>query len=108
MERPWESQETDLDVALLEERPCFVVLINDEDHTYQYVVELLTRVCGLAKNQAFKCAVEVDLAGRTLVYRGSREKCQEVCDKIKSYGPDHRLLHSMSSMHAEVEGASND
>lgn len=105
MEQYSEKFEQHEDVALLEERPCFVVLLNDEEHTYQYVVEVLTKVCELNKDQAFRCAVEVDLSGRTIVYRGSREKCEAVCQKIKTYGPDHRLLHSMGSMNAEVEGA---
>lgn len=96
----------DSEVAVLEDRPCFVVLLNDEEHTYQYVVEVLTNVCKLSKEQAFRCAVEVDLSGRTIVYRGSKEKCNQICEQIKNYGPDHRLLHSMGSMNAEVEGSS--
>lgn len=92
----------DTDVAVQYERPACVILFNDEDHTYQYVVEVLTKICKLNKNQAFKCAVEADLRGRTVVFRGSKEESNKVCEQIKNYGPDHRLLHSMSSMNAEV------
>jgi ATP-dependent Clp protease adaptor protein ClpS len=91
--------------AILEEtqKQCLVILLNDEEHTYHYVVELLTKVCGLNKTQAFRCAVEVDLTGRTPVFRGSREKCELIKQKIEAYGPDHRLTHSSSSMRAEVQ-----
>src|SRR5690606_28586750 len=49
-------------------RDCKVVLFNDEEHTYDYVVEMLTHTCRLARTEAFRCAVEVDLTGRTIVF----------------------------------------
>jgi len=80
-----------------------VVLYNDEDHTYEYVVEMLTKCSKLSKDQAFKCTVEVDLTGRSVVHYGSKEQCQAVRDKINSFGADHRMLKSTGSMNSEVE-----
>jgi len=80
-----------------------VVLFNDENHTYDYVVEMLTKCCKLSKDAAFRCAVEVDLTGRTIVYNGTHDDCILVMNKIVEYGPDHRLPHSFSSMNAEVQ-----
>lgn len=80
-----------------------VILYNDEDHTYDYVVELLVKVCKLSRQQAFCCAVEVDLAGRTTVFYGNEENCRRISAQINSYGPDHRLLRSRGSMRSEVE-----
>jgi ATP-dependent Clp protease adaptor protein ClpS len=85
-------------------RACKVVLHNDEEHTYDYVVEMLTHACDLSREKAFRCAVEVDLTGRTIVFYGSRAACNGVVSKIHAYGPDHRLPQSMSSMKAEVQG----
>lgn len=84
-------------------RDCKVVLFNDEEHTYDYVVEMLTHACRLARAEAFRCAVEVDLTGRTIVFYGTRAACAQVVGKIRAYGPDHRLPQSMGSMKAEVE-----
>ena len=81
-----------------------VILWNDDDHTYDYVVEMLTSVCKLSKENAFRCAVEVDLTGRTTVRYGSRDDCSATCRQIRAYGPDHRLPQSMGSMNAEVQG----
>lgn len=81
-----------------------VVLFNDEEHTYDYVVEMLTQVCDLSRENAFRCAVEVDLTGRTVVRYGSRPECDATCSRILSYGPDHRLPQSMGSMKAEIQG----
>ncbi len=84
--------------------PFKVVLFNDEEHTYDYVVEMLTQVCKLSRENAFRCAVEVDLTGRTIVYYGSHTECGAVCARILVFGPDHRLPQSMGSMNAEVQG----
>src|SRR3954466_4879746 len=83
--------------------PSKVVLFNDEEHTYDYVVEMLTHVCKLSKDNAFRCAVEVDLTGRTVVYYGPQGNCESTCARVLSYGPDHRLPQSMGSMNAEVQ-----
>ncbi len=80
-----------------------VVLFNDEEHTYDYVVEMLTSACKLSRENAFRCAVEVDMSGRTIVFYGSRNDCEGVCSKIIVYGPDHRLPQSMASMNAVVQ-----
>ena len=86
------------------ERACKVILYNDEEHTYDYVVEMLCHACGLTREKAFRCAVEVDLAGRTTVYFGARPACDRVADRIRAYGPDHRLPQSMTSMRCDVQG----
>lgn len=80
-----------------------VVLFNDEEHTYDYVVEMLTSVCKLSRENAFRCAVEVDMTGRTIVFYGTRNDCEAVCSKVLSFGPDHRLPQSMASMNAETQ-----
>jgi len=85
------------------QRTSKVVLFDDEDHTYDYVVEMLTRCCEMSKDAAFYCALEVDMTGRTIVYYGDFDSCKTVCNKILTYGPDHRMPHSMSSMNAEVQ-----
>jgi ATP-dependent Clp protease adaptor protein ClpS len=80
-----------------------VVLFDDEDHTYDYVVEMLTHCCEMPRDKAFACAFEVDMTGRTIVFYGDTEACKTVCRKILTYGPDHRLPRSMGSMNAEVQ-----
>jgi ATP-dependent Clp protease adaptor protein ClpS len=80
-----------------------VVLFNDEEHTYDYVVEMLTSACKLSREIAFRCAVEVDMSGRTIVFYGTRNDCEAVSGKILAYGPDHRLPQSMTSMNSEVQ-----
>lgn len=95
------SVETDTRTKVL--RNWRVILYNDEDHTYDYVVEMIVTVCGLAREQAFRCAVEVDLTGRTTVFYGKEEDCRRISAKINTWGPDHRLLRSRGSMNSAIE-----
>jgi ATP-dependent Clp protease adaptor protein ClpS len=91
------------EVESLTQRKWKVVLYNDEDHTYDYVLELLTTVCKMSREQAFKCAVEVDITGRTIVWYGTLQSSQDICAQILQYGADYRLPRSLHSMDAGVE-----
>ena len=83
--------------------PLFkVVLFDDNEHTYDDVVEMLVDCCGLSRESAFRCAVEVDLAGKTTVFYGPLEACRKCCEKIHAYGADPRLPRSSGSMNAQV------
>src|ERR1700675_174039 len=82
-----------------------VILLNDEDHTYDYVVEMLQKVFGFSEATAFSHAVEVDTKGTTILITCELEKAEHKRDLIHSYGADWRLPRSMGSMAAVVEPA---
>lgn len=44
-----------------------VVLLDDDLHTYDYVVEMLQKLFLFSESEAFQHALEVDTAGRTVV-----------------------------------------
>jgi len=100
----WESQGASVTETEARVQKNFkTVLFNDETHTYDYVVEMLTKSCELSTETAFRCAVEVDLTGKTVVFYGGHEACLLMAHKIVAFGPDHRLPHSLQSMQAEVQ-----
>ena len=82
-----------------------VILLNDEDHTYDYVVEMLTKIFAMSEATAFGHAVEVDTKGTTIVLTCELGKAELKRDQIHAYGPDWRLPRSMGSMAAIVEPA---
>lgn len=84
-------------------RQSKVVLFDDDEHTYDYVVEMLVACCALSRESAFRCAVEVDLCGRTTVFYGTASECRLRRDRIHDYGADPRLPRSRGSMKAEVQ-----
>jgi ATP-dependent Clp protease adaptor protein ClpS len=90
-----------------EERvPLFnVVLLDDNDHTYDYVVEMLSKIFLLPAEVAFQHAVEVDTTGRTVVMTCERDQAEFGRDQIHGYGADPRMPRSKGSMRALVEPA---
>jgi len=82
-----------------------VILLNDEDHTYDYVVEMLSKIFKISETTAFAHAVEVDTKGTTIVLTCELSKAELKRDQIHTYGPDWRLPRSMGSMAAVVEPA---
>ena len=82
-----------------------VVLLDDEDHTYEYVVEMLMRLFRHAREMSWKMAWEVDHRGRSVVFTTNKEQAEHKRSQIQSYGADRRLLRSKGSMSAVVEKA---
>jgi ATP-dependent Clp protease adaptor protein ClpS len=84
-----------------------VILLNDDDHTYDYVIEMLTKIFGFSESKALSHAVEVDTNGTTILLTCELEKAEHKRDLIHSYGPDWRLPRSLGSMAAIVEPAAS-
>jgi ATP-dependent Clp protease adaptor protein ClpS len=82
-----------------------VVLLDDDDHTYDYVIEMLTKIFLLPTELAFGHAVEVDTTGRTIVMTCELEQAEFGRDQIHGYGADPRMPKSRGSMKAVVEPA---
>ncbi len=82
-----------------------VVLLDDNDHTYDYVMEMLQKILIFSLDQAYRHAEEVDRCGRTTVITCELPAAEFARDQIRAYGPDWRLERSMGSMSAEIEPA---
>ncbi|MDQ6707192.1 MAG: ATP-dependent Clp protease adaptor ClpS [Acidobacteriota bacterium] len=82
-----------------------VVLLDDDDHTYDYVIEMLQKVFVFTVEEAFRHAEEVDSKGRTVVVTCELPQAEFGRDQILAYGPDWRLSRSKGSMSANVEPA---
>jgi ATP-dependent Clp protease adaptor protein ClpS len=82
-----------------------VVLLDDNDHTYEYVIEMLQTIFVFTVDQAFRHAEEVDRCGRTVLITCELAQAEFARDQIQSYGPDPRLVRSAGSMSAVVEPA---
>jgi ATP-dependent Clp protease adaptor protein ClpS len=77
--------------------------LDDDDHTYDYVVEMLCKLFVLSPESAFQKAVEVDSTGRTIVITCELQQAEFGQIQIHSYGPDPRMPKSRGSMRATVE-----
>ncbi len=82
-----------------------VVLLDDDDHTYDYVIEMLQKIFVFTLAEAFQHAQEVDLRGRTVLITCELKEAEFARDQVQMYGPDWRLPQSKGSMAALVEPA---
>lgn len=82
-----------------------VVLLNDDDHTYEYVIEMLGKLFGHEPEKALRMALEVDVTGRVIVDTTTKERAELKQEQVHGYGADPRLPRSKGSMTAEIEPA---
>jgi ATP-dependent Clp protease adaptor protein ClpS len=82
-----------------------VVLLNDDDHTYEYVIQMLGELFGHPPPKAFLMADEVHHTGRVIVYTTYKEQAEFKRDRIHAYGADPRLARCKGSMSAIIEPA---
>lgn len=85
--------------------PFNVILLNDDDHTYEYVIEMLHVVFGHPLETGFAMAREVDSRGRVIVLTTHKEKAELKRDQIHAYGLDPRIDGCRGSMSAIIEPA---
>src|ERR1700741_4472799 len=80
-----------------------VVLLDDNDHTYDYVIEMLQKIFIFTLDQAYRHAEEVDRCGRTVLITCELPQAEFARDQIHAYGADWRLPRSQGSMAGGVE-----
>jgi ATP-dependent Clp protease adaptor protein ClpS len=89
-----------------EKSPLYrVVLLDDDDHTYDYVIEMLQKIFIFTAEQALRHAQEVDAMGRTVLITCELPEAEFARDQVQIYGRDWRLPRSKGSMSAIVEPA---
>ena len=54
------------------------VLLDDDDHTYDYVVGMLHAIFGYPQIKCFFLTREVDSVGRVIVFRGAKKDAESV------------------------------
>ena len=85
--------------------PYHVILLNDDDHTYEYVIVMLQVLFGHTRETGYQMAKEVDSTGRVIVLTTSKEHAELKQDQIHAFGPDPVLPRSQGSMSAVIEPA---
>lgn len=80
-----------------------VVLLDDDDHTYDYVIEMLQKIFIFSAEQALRHAQEVDSTGRTPLITCELPEAEYARDQIHGYGADWRMPRSKGSMSAVLE-----
>ena len=85
--------------------PYNVVLLDDNDHSYEYVIFMLKEVFGHPVSKGLLMAREVDSTGRVIVATTHLEEAELKRDQVQSFGPDPLIPRCKGSMSATIEPA---
>ncbi|NCA11363.1 ATP-dependent Clp protease adaptor ClpS [bacterium] len=85
-----------------------VVLWNDDDHTFDYVIRMLGKLFGHPPETGLRLAREVDATGRVVVLTTTKEHAELKRDQIHAFGADRLLARSQGSMAASVEAEASE
>ena len=85
--------------------PYNVILLDDNDHTYEYVIQMLRSIFAHPEERAFAMAKEVDKSGRVIVLTTHKELAELKRDQIHAWGPDKQIATCKGSMSATIEPA---
>jgi len=103
MPRPSVSRETEVK-GTRQAVPLYrVVLLDDDDHTYDYVIEMLQEIFIFSLVEGYRHAEELDRMGRTVLIECELAEAEFARGQIHAYGADWRLERSEGSMSAVIE-----
>ena len=80
-----------------------VILWDDDDHSYEYVVLMMRQLFNHSYSRGFEIAKTVDSSGRAAVLTTTREHAELKRDQIHAFGKDMLIGRCKGSMTASIE-----
>jgi len=96
---------TDRSVKTRKQPPYNVIVLNDEEHTFEYVIELLTKLFSHSLLIAEKLTWQIHNSGRAIVLTTHKELAELKCEQVLEYGPDPRMSVSKGPLGCYIEPA---
>ena len=87
------------------EKLYHVIILNDDEHSFEYVIEMLQDVFGISHTAAVAHTMEADSTGSSIVMTCDLKEAERRRDAVHAYGPDWRMPNSRGSVAALVEPA---
>lgn len=85
--------------------PYNVILLNDDDHSFEYVIGMIQTLFGYERTMCERMAMKVHLENRVIVKTTTKEHAEFKRDQIHAFGPDKNIPRCAGSMSAEIEPA---
>ena len=102
-DRPTTLPEADTSTEVKQLPPYDVVLLDDDDHSYDYVIRMMRALFGYDEERAYKIAQRVDNDGRVVCMTTHKELAELKRDQILAFGRDVLMSRSKGSMSAVIE-----
>lgn len=80
-----------------------VILLDDDDHTYEYVMRMLMELFHKTIESAYVMAKEVDTTGRVVCTTVHKELAELKQEQIHAYGKDRLIASCAGGMSATIE-----
>jgi ATP-dependent Clp protease adaptor protein ClpS len=65
--------------------PYHVILLNDEDHSMEFVIAVLMNVFGWPMERAFEMMLEAHTSGRAVLWTGPKEVAELKAEQVQTY-----------------------
>lgn len=88
--------------------PWNVVLLDDDHHTFEYVIRMLQELFGHTATRALEIAKRVDRDGRAVCVTAHKELAELKRDQVLGFGRDRIIATCRGSMTAIIEPAERD
>jgi len=82
-----------------------VVLLDDDEHTYEYVIRMMRAIFSHPVEKGFRIAQAVDSQGRAICLTTHKEHAELKRDQIHAFGKDPLMSGCKGSMSALIEPA---
>lgn len=82
-----------------------VVLLDDQEHTFEYVTRMMQTLFGLPFEAARRVAQQVDQEGRAVCLTTHKEHAELKRDQILAFGRDNLIASCKGSMSSIIEPA---
>lgn len=86
-------------------RPWNVVLLDDDDHSYDYVIRIATQLFSYTPEKAFKAAQTVDAEGRVVLLTTHKEHAELKREQVLAFGKDPLIAKCQGPMSCILEPA---
>jgi ATP-dependent Clp protease adaptor protein ClpS len=88
--------------------PYNVIILNDEEHTFDYVIELLGKLFRHPLQTSIELTWRIHRTGRAIVLTTHKELAELKRDQVLSYGADPRMDISTGPLQCYIEPAAGD
>jgi len=86
--------------------PYNLILYNDDDHSMEFVVQVLCKALGYAVERAILFMLEAHTSGRAIVWTGSREVAELKLEQMRTFHEiRERDQANLGPLHCDIEPA---
>ena len=103
--RPSEKAQAKREPRTEQPRRWHVVLLDDDEHSYDYVIRMMRELFAMGEARALKAAKTVDKEGRVICLTTHKEHAELKRDQIHAFGRDPLIMQCKGAMSAIIEPA---